>query len=71
MTITLVAPDWQAVWQPDLGRVLEALEPPLWLPTDYMLSTGSTLPNSKLACFTISMSYFKLAAAQKDLSSQW
>ena len=37
MTITLVAPDWQAVWQPDLGRVLKGPRAPS-LATDQLHS---------------------------------
>ena len=47
--ITLVAPDWQAAWRPNLSRVL--LGAPLRLPTDSILSAGSTLPNLRLAYF--------------------
>ena len=32
VTVTLIAPDWQAAWRPDLDRLL--LDPPLRLPTD-------------------------------------
>ena len=42
VTITLVAPDWQAAWGPDLNRMLH--KPPLRLPTNSILSAGSTLP---------------------------
>jgi len=68
-TITLVAPDWQAVWRPDLNRML--IDPPLRLPTDCMRSTGSTLPNSTLTCFRISGSYVKLSAIHKATSTRW
>ena len=51
VTVTLIAPDWQAAWRPDLDRLL--LDPPLRLPTDSIKSTGSTLPHSKLTCFRI------------------
>ena len=68
-TITLVAPDWQAAWRPDLNRML--IDPPLRLPIDCMQSTGSILPNSNLTCFRISGSYVRLSAIHKATSIRW
>ena len=68
-TITLVAPDWQAAWRPDLNRML--IDPPLRLPIDCMQSTGSILPNSSLTCFRISGSYVRLSAIHKATSTRW
>ena len=68
-TITLVAPDWQAAWRPDLNRML--IDPPLRLPIDCMQSIGSILPNSTLTCFQILGSYVKLSAIHKDTSTRW
>ena len=68
-TITLVAPDWQAAWRPDLNRML--IDPPLRLPIDCMQSTGSILPNSSLTFFRISGSYVKLSAIHKATSTRW
>ena len=42
-TITLIAPDWQAAWRPDLNRML--IDPPLRLLIDCMQSKGSILLN--------------------------
>lgn len=67
VTVTLIAPDWQAAWRPDLDRLL--LDPPLRLPTDSIKSTGSTLPHSKLTCFRISGSYSRLSAARRASST--
>ena len=61
VTVTLIAPDWQAAWRPDLDRLL--LDPPLRLPTD------SILPHSKLTCFRISGSYSRLSAARRASST--
>ena len=69
VTITLVAPDWQAAWRPDLNRLL--LEPPLRLPSDSIRGTGATLPHSNLTCFRISGSYSRLSAAHKASSTRW
>ena len=69
VAITLAAPDWQAAWQPDLSTML--FEPPLWLPTNSILSAGSALPNSRLTCLRISGSYFKLSAVLKGTLSRW
>ena len=69
VTITLVAPDWQAAWRPDLNRLL--LEPPLRLPSDSIRGTGATLPHLSLTCFRISGSYSRLSAAHKALSNRW
>ena len=68
-TTTLVAPDLQAVWRPDLNRLL--LEPPLRLPSDSIRGTGATLPHSSLTCFKISGSYSRLSAAHKASSTRW
>ena len=67
VTVTLITPDWQAAWRPDLDRLL--LDPPLRLPTDSIKSTGSTLPHSKLTCFRISGSYSRLSAARRASST--
>ena len=67
VTVTLIAPDWQAAWRPDLDRLL--LDPPLRLPTDSIKSTDSTLPHSKLTCFRISGSYSRLSAARRASST--
>ena len=67
VTVTLIAPDWQAAWRPDLDQLL--LDPPLRLPTDSIKSTGSTLPHSNLTCFRISGSYLRLSAAQRASST--
>ena len=69
VTITLVAPDWQAAWRPYLNRLL--LEPPLRLPSDSIRSTGATRPHSSLTCFRIPGSYLRLSAAHKASSTRW
>ena len=42
------------------------LEPLLGLPTNSILSAGSALLNSRLTCFRILGSYFKLSAVRKN-----
>ena len=65
--VTLVDPDWQAAWRPDLNWLL--LEPPLRLPSHSIQNTCSTLPHSDLTCFRICGSYSRLLTARKASST--
>jgi hypothetical protein len=69
-TISLIAPDWEAPWMPDLRRLL--LEPPIPLPelpqTVQRMGT-SQFQHWKLHCWRISGSFFKISRSLQALST--